>query len=317
MPEEMHSKVIPNLHNWSKSGIQMDPGRQRCNVQDKTAPKMGGPTINEAVSAPIVTKSESNPGQEPSQVPFEPPAPAEGDFQDRFCRGTNELFKQLVVPPLRGYAEIRPARVDPDGKPASIMEKLLSPPEYPGVSRPVWLTILGSVPTGLLWYGWYKFSVEAELYEDSLRREGRATSCGGYGTLLPFVFLFLAGLMFSKLPPFASTPELAEVCFQAGAAWILIGQINLYRRVNELCKKEFGGEAPLHPWWALLPPPLDVVVGLRQVHFLSKYWASVRGEKSEKDVIAEDYFPFISSERFSLEEFVRQPRRWFWFTKEW
>ena len=67
-------------------------------------------------------------------------------------------------------------------------------------------------------------------------------------------------------------------------AWILLGQVNLYKRVNELCietNQEMGisseassgasPEPPLYAWWALLPPPLDVVVGLRQVHFLAKY----------------------------------------------
>jgi len=73
----------------------------------------------------------------------------------------------------------------------------------------------------------------------------------------------------------------------------------------------------LRCWWALLPPPIDVVVGLRQVHFLSKYWADVRGEKLDEDVVA-TLFPFISEdERFSLEQFVREPKRWFWFTKDW
>jgi hypothetical protein len=78
----------------------------------------------------------------------------------------------------------------------------------------------------------------------------------------------------------------------------------------------FGGEAPLYAWWALLPPPLDVVVGLRQVHFLAKYWTSVRGEPDSSDVIADTLFPFIASQRFTLKEFVNQPRRWFWFTGE-
>ena len=99
-----------------------------------------------------------------------------------------------------------------------------------------------------------------------------------------------------------------------------MGQVNLYRRVNELCdeaKEELGlEEPPLHGWWALLPPPLDVVVGLRQVHFLSEYWRLKRGESYDKDIIAEDLFPFISSQRFTLKEFVTQPSRWFWFTKD-
>ena len=62
---------------------------------------------------------------------------------------------------------------------------------------------------------------------------------------------------------------------------------------------------------------LDVVVGLRQVHFLSEYWRIQRGEPYVKDVIAEELFPFISSPRFTLKEFFRTPSNWFWFTKEW
>ena len=57
-------------------------------------------------------------------------------------------------------------------------------------------------------------------------------------------------------------------------------------------------------------------MGLRQVHFLSKYWEHVRGEeRPDKDVFI-DLFPFIGSERFTLKEFVQEPKRWFWFTKE-
>lgn len=100
-------------------------------------------------------------------------------------------------------------------------------------------------------------------------------------------------------------------------------QVNLYRRVNELCaeaKYAMGlVDGPvLWEWWALLPPPLDVVVGLRQVHFLSEYWRIKRGEEYQKDVIAEDLFPFISAkQRFTLKEFLRTPFMWFWFTKDW
>ena len=34
-------------------------------------------------------------------------------------------------------------------------------------------------------------------------------------------------------------------------------------------------------------------------------------------VVLQELFPFIASERFTLEQFVREPRRWFWFTGEW
>ena len=51
-------------------------------------------------------------------------------------------------------------------------------PESPGVPRGVALTMLGSVPTALGWYGYYKFSVEEELFQDELRREGRVSGRG-------------------------------------------------------------------------------------------------------------------------------------------
>ena len=73
----------------------------------------------------------------------------------------------------------------------------------------------------------------------------------------------------------------------------------------------------MHAWWALLPPPLDVVVGLRQVHFLARDWSDVRGDEWERDEVAEKFFPFISAPRFTLREFARTPSMWFWFTSEW
>mmetsp|Transcript_14627 Transcript_14627/g.20683 ORF Transcript_14627/g.20683 Transcript_14627/m.20683 type:complete len:304 (+) Transcript_14627:120-1031(+) len=227
-----------------------------------------------------------------------------------FCYGTNEFWKQLVIQPVKDYVEIRPAGTagsDP-------FSKLTAPPEIPGISRPVWLTILGSVPTALGWYGYYKFSVEEELFQYELQEEGRVTGCGGYGTLFPFVYGVIIGfpLKLLHIPP-------GDLIVDSAALWILLGQVNLYRRVNELCtEKDSGiGEEPLHTWWALLPPPLDVVVGLRQVHFLSEYWRIKRDEPYDKDIIAEELFPFISSPRFTLKEFFRTPSMWFWFTKDW
>jgi hypothetical protein len=168
------------------------------------------------------------------------------------------------------------------------------------------------VPTALGWYGYYKFSVEEELFQDEIRRTGRASGCGGYGTLFPFIWCVLIG----GVAGFVFEVEGADAIIQAGALWILLGQINLYRRVNELLV-ERGDGPPLHAWWALLPPPLDVVVGLRQVHFLARYWTDVRGEEWEGDPVAEQYFPFISAPRFTLKEFVRDPSIWFWFTRDW
>ena len=98
-----------------------------------------------------------------------------------FCIGTNAFWKSLVIEPVRNYVEIRPGGTSD----SDVISKLTAPPEVPGIPRPVWLTILGSVPTALGWYGYYKFSVEEELYQAELQKDGKASGCGGYGTLFP------------------------------------------------------------------------------------------------------------------------------------
>jgi len=220
----------------------------------------------------------------------------------------------LVIQPVKEYVKIRPGGTAS----ADILSKLTAAPEVPGIPRPVWLTVLGSVPTLLGWYGYYKFSAEEELFQYELQTEGKVSGCGGYGTLFPFVYGVIIGfpLTLVHIP-------LGDTLIQLASFWILAGQVNLYRRVNELCeeaKTELGLiDGPvLWEHWALLPPPIDVVVGLRQVHFLSEFWRVKRGEPYVKDTIAEDLFPFISTkQRFTLKEFFRTPSMWFWFTKDW
>lgn len=234
---------------------------------------------------------------------------------DIFCRGINSAMEATVVGPVREKVAVRDAT--PQGlTKGDFIATITSPPELPGLSRPVWLTIAASVPTALGWYGYYKFSVEEELFYDELRREGRASGAGGYGTLILFSWCVLLG----GGGTLAGVPH-ADALLDFGAAWILLGQVNLYRRVNELLTDPTAGAQrldtpPLYAWWALLPPPLDVVVGLRQVHFLAKYWAGVRGDAWLPDKVAEEYFPFIAAERFTLRTFFRTPSIWFWFTRE-
>ncbi|KAG8464544.1 hypothetical protein KFE25_009912 [Diacronema lutheri] len=237
------------------------------------------------------------------------PPPAAGDLVDRICRAVNFACRQTVVGSVRRAVALRRAPEQPGERGfAGFLAKATSPPELPPVSRPTWLVIAASVPTLLGWYGFYKFSTEEELFWEELRTTGRATGCGGYGTLLPFVYAVLLGGAGQLAGVHGS-----ETLVEAGSAWILAGQVNLYRRVNELCA-ERGEQPPLYAWWALLPPPIDLIVGLRQLHFLAKRNAAARGEDWEGDAVAERLFPFISAPRFTLREFARRPSIWFWFT---
>ena len=225
---------------------------------------------------------------------------------DRFCRATNAAFRQTVFPSLREYVDIKDAD---ESSPTTYKTKALAAPEAPGIARPVSMVIFCSVPTLLGWYGYYKYSIEEELFHDEIRTTGFASGCGGYGTLFPFVYCVLIG----GLATLVGLPGGEEI-IGLGATWILLGQVNLYRRVNELCRESLG-EEPLHAWWALLPPPFDVIVGLRQIHFLARHWAKVRGTEWEVDPVAEEYFPFIDAPRFTLKELAKKPSIWFWFTK--
>ena len=73
------------------------------------------------------------------------------DAVDQFCQFTNKFMRSLVIKPVQDFAEIVPSR---NG--LSFIEKITSPPQTPGLPRPVTLTIAASVPTALVWYGWYK-----------------------------------------------------------------------------------------------------------------------------------------------------------------
>lgn len=257
---------------------------------------------------------------------FVPPPSKEGDYVDIFCRAINGAMEQTVITEsIKQYVQPRDATPQGltkedqawrSGFGPNFWKTVKSPPEMPGLARPVWLTIAASVPTALGWYGYYKFSVEEELFYDELRREGRTSGFGGYGTLI----LFSWCLIFGTLGSLVGVPH-ADILVEFGAVWILLSQVNLYKRVNELLTEQSAGaqrldEPPLYAWWALLPPPLDVVVGLRQLHFLAQYWTAVRGDEWAGDPVAEEYFPFISAERFTLKKFFRTPSMWFWFTKD-
>ena len=71
------------------------------------------------------------------------PPPQESDYVDRFCRGANALMARTnFVPSLRAFATIR-TDVERQQPP---LERLAAPPCAPGLSRPVWLVVVASVP---------------------------------------------------------------------------------------------------------------------------------------------------------------------------
>jgi hypothetical protein len=76
-----------------------------------------------------------------------------------------------------------------------------------------------------------------------------------------------------------------------GIIWIYIVQFRLYRTVNELYRRE-GLKEPLVVWWIFVPG-LNLVVGLRQFHFLSQYWA-MKQQISIQDPVAQS-IPLLSA----------------------
>lgn len=76
----------------------------------------------------------------------------------------------------------------------------------------------------------------------------------------------------------------------SGVAWIYIVQFRLYQEINRLYAAQ-GWNLPLVSWWIAVPG-LNLTVGLRQIHFLSEYWARLSGEAAP-DPVAER-LPFLS-----------------------
>jgi len=183
---------------------------------------------------------------------------------------------------------------------------LTAPPGKPGIPRPLWLVVLGSLPTGLLWYGYYKFAVEEELLELELAAGKTPRGFGGFGTLGPFTYGMLLG------------PVAAILHLPGGIQWTTLGivfiyytQFLLYDRVNELYREEGLQEPPLKIWWCLpIFFPFNLIVGLRQVHFLSQYWYRQRGVADPPADPVADFFPFITEPNFTWQEFLTAPSLW-------
>jgi hypothetical protein len=170
---------------------------------------------------------------------------------------------------------------------------------------PLWLVILASVPTGLVWYGYYKFCVEEELMERDLAQGKTPRGFGGFGTLGPFVY----GILLGPLAFLLHIPGGLNWS-NVGIVFIYYTQFLLYDRVNDLYREK-GLEEPLPMWWTLpIFFPFDLIVGLRQVHSLSQYWYIERGVESPPEDPVVNFFPFIGASRFTWQEFLLTPAMW-------
>lgn len=223
---------------------------------------------------------------------------------DYFTVKVNQFFKDPVPTFIQDALALKDDTRSPS-QDFDLIELITAPPGKPGVPRPLWLVCLASIPSGLLWYGYYKFAVEEELLTMELESGNEPRGFGGYGTLGPFTYGILLG-------PFAAIFHLP-----GGIQWTTLAilyiyytQFLLYDRVNELYKK-LGKEPPLTVWWCLpIFFPFNLIVGLRQVHFLSQYWYLKRGvSEPPKDPVA-DFFPFIAADNFSWQEFLTTPSLW-------
>lgn len=216
----------------------------------------------------------------------------------------NKFFRDPVPDVLLENVALRKEGEDPQ-KVFDWLELVTAPPGMPGVPRPLWLVVVASLPTGLLWYGYYKFAVEEELLEAELAAGKTPRGFGGYGTLGPFTYGMLLG------------PVAELLHLPGGIQWTTLGvvfiyytQFLLYDRVNELYSDE-ATPPPLKVWWCLpIFFPFNLIVGLRQVHFLSQYWYKQRGvEEPPFDPVVE-FFPFIGAPSFTWQDFCTKPSMW-------
>lgn len=77
--------------------------------------------------------------------------------QQSFPVVVNEFFKKSVPKPLSEALSIF-IETDENMLDDDIVTLMTAAPGSPGVPRPLWLVLLASLPTGLLWYGYYKFA---------------------------------------------------------------------------------------------------------------------------------------------------------------
>lgn len=136
-----------------------------------------------------------------------------------------------------------------------------------GKPRPMTRVILLSVASGLLYYGYYKWMIQ-----DELKAYGEKAWSGAV-CLVPFVLGIAVPLLLAAFDP--DVPAWFGRFAFLGIGWIYIVQFRLYQEINRLYVAE-GWSPPLVSWWIIVPG-FNLLVGLRQIHFLSEYWARKSG----------------------------------------
>lgn len=151
-----------------------------------------------------------------------------------------------------------------------------------GKPRPLNRVLILSVVSGLFYYGWYKYIIQEELK--------RYNGYGWSGTLClaPFLLGVAVPQLLRIFDP--DVPGWFGWFSLLGIVWIYIVQFRLYKTINKLYS-DAGMKEPLVVWWIFVPG-LNLVVGLRQIHFLSQYWAD------KQDIAVNDFLaksiPFLS-----------------------
>ena len=183
---------------------------------------------------------------------------------------------------------------------------LKEPEQQPPLDMPSWQkwALFLNSWAGLAWYLNYKCKIEDEL------KAYFGKGLSGTQVVAPFAAGFTSGILGEylygslELPPFSDLPS---TLFWGGFAWIYVMQFVLYSSVNKLYASKNLQEPLLT--WGLLVPGYNFVTGIRQIHFLSKFWAMERGEPMQPDAFCE-MFPFSTKEQLGVVEFFSQPELW-------
>jgi len=183
---------------------------------------------------------------------------------------------------------------------------LLDEPETQPEDMPRWVRwfFVANVWGAIIWYLYYKVLVEEELRE-------RGLGIGGYLVIVPFA-LGLAGGIYGEWTMGSLTNgdplhDMFSSGFYLGFLWIYVNQFFLYQKVNKLYTDE-GRPAPLDEF-GLVIPGWNFVTGIRQIHFLSEYWARQRGQPHLRDAFT-DLFPFCTKETLTFLELLTTPSLW-------